>query len=177
MFDVEMHYTTNGSPQTDQTEIGLYLLKEQPLLRYESIPITNDAFEIAAGDANSAAQATFVFRTGATLHGLTPHMHLRGRSMKFELLTPEGRRETVCSVPRYDFNWQLTYMLAQPKKISPGTWALISGTFDNSKRNPANPDPNKTIHWGEQSWDEMFLGFYNVTWDLKPASSVAQREE
>jgi hypothetical protein len=102
-------------------------------------------------------------------------MHLRGRSMKFELLTPDGRRETLCSVPRYDFNWQLTYQLAQPKKIVPGSWALISGSWDNSKHNPANPDATRTIHWGEQSFDEMFLGFYNVTWDTdaKPVAKAA----
>ena len=179
-FELEMHYTTNGSPQTDQTEIGLYLLKEKPLLRYESIPIVDDTFEIRPGDPNSRAQATFAFRRGATLHSVTPHMHLRGRSMKFELLTPDGRQETIASVPRYDFNWQLTYQLAQPKKISAGSWALLSGSWDNSKRNPANPDPTRTIHWGEQSFDEMFLGFYNVTWDeeskpaLKPASAKTE---
>lgn len=174
-FDIELHYTTNGSPQTDQTEIGLYLLKEKPALRYESIPITDDTFEIAPGDRDARAQASFAFRRGATLHGLTPHMHFRGRSMKFEVLTPEGRRETVCSVPRYDFNWQLTYQLAQPKKIPAGSWALISGSWDNSKLNPANPDPNRPIHWGEQTFDEMFLGFYHVTWDadVKPAVKAA----
>jgi len=176
-FDLELHYTTNGSPQTDQTEIGLYLLKEPPALRYESIPIANDTFEIAAGDPQAEAQATFAFRHDAVLHSVTPHLHLRGRSMKFDVLLPNGRRETICSVPRYDFNWQLTYQLAQPRKIPAGSWALVSGTWDNSKRNPANPDPNRTIHWGEQSWDEMFIGFYNVTWELEPTARVAQGQE
>jgi peroxiredoxin len=180
-FDLELHYTTNGTPQTDQTEIGLYLLKEKPALRYESIPIANDTFEIRPGDPNAAVQAMFAFRRGATLHSVTPHMHLRGRSMKFELLGVDGRRETIASVPRYDFNWQLTYQLATPRKIPAGSWAVLSGTFDNSKRNPANPDPNRTIRWGEQTFDEMFLGFYSVTWDAEslpaPKATTAKTEE
>ncbi|MBL9200715.1 MAG: redoxin domain-containing protein [Opitutaceae bacterium] len=181
VFDLELHYTTIGTPQTDQTEIGLYLLKEKPALRYESIPIANDTFEIAPGDANAPVQATFPFRRGATLHSVTPHMHLRGRSMKFELLGTDGRREVIASVPRYDFNWQLTYQLATPRKIPAGSWALLSGTFDNSKRNPANPDPNRTIRWGDQTFDEMFLGFYSVTWDPEtaptPKAAAAKTEE
>jgi len=174
-FDFEMHYTPNGAPQTDQTEIGLYLLKEKPSKRFESVPVVNTTFEIQPGDPNSTAQGMYGFTRGATLHSVTPHMHLRGRSMKFEALFPDGKRETICSVPRYDFNWQLTYVLEKPKKIVPGTWALLSGSWDNSTRNPANPDPKKTIHWGDQSFDEMFLGWYNVTWDLDPPNQVAAK--
>ena len=174
-FDFEMHYTPNGAPQTDQTEIGLYLLKEKPLLRYESVPVVNATFEIPPGEAEAQAQAMYGFKRGATLHSVTPHMHLRGRTMKFEALHPNGRREKICSIPRYDFNWQLTYVLEKPKKILPGTWAVLTGSWDNSARNPANPDPKKTVHWGDQSFDEMFLGWYNVTWDPEPAKQTAAR--
>jgi hypothetical protein len=76
-------------------------------------------------------------------------------------------------VPRYDFNWQLTYVLDKPKRFPAGTWAVISGTWDNSARNPANPDPKKTVRWGDQSFDEMFLGWYNVTWDPEPPQQAA----
>jgi len=175
-FDIELHYTTNGTPQTDQTEIGLYLLKEKPPLRYESVPVVNDAFEIRPGDPQSQAQAMYGFKQGATLHSVTPHMHLRGRTMKFETLSPEGRREVVASIPRYDFNWQLTYTLAQPKKIAAGTWAVLTGSFDNSPRNPANPDPKKTVRWGDQSFDEMFLGWYNVTWTQETMATPAAKK-
>lgn len=175
-FDLEMHYTTCGSEQTDATEIGLYLLKEKPATRFESVPVVNSQFEIKPGDADSPAQGMYCFPEDVILHSVTPHMHVRGKWMKFEVLYPDGRRETVASVPRYDFNWQLTYDLAKPKKIPAGAWVVLSGGFDNSPRNPANPDPKKTVHWGEQSWDEMFLGWYNVTWDLpkqtKPAGTV-----
>ena len=176
-FDLEMHYTTNGSPQTDQTEIGLYLLKEKPALVYESVPVMNNSFEIRPGDPNSQAQAMYGFKKNAVLHSVTPHMHLRGRTMKFEALYPDGRKEVIASIPRYDFNWQLTYQLAQPRKIPAGTWAVLTGSWDNSARNPANPDPKKTVHWGDQSFDEMFLGWYNVTWEHDAAPGVARRAE
>ena len=169
-FDLELHYTTSGTAQTDATEVGLYLLKGQPAARYEAVPVVNHQFEIKPGDPDSQAQGMYCFPRDATLHSLTPHMHVRGRWMKFELLFPDGRRETVASVPRYDFNWQLTYALAQPRKIPAGTWAMLTGGHDNSPRNPGNPDPKKTVHWGEQSWDEMFLGWYNVTWDPPKAA-------
>ncbi len=172
-FDIEMHYTTNGTPQTDQTEIGLYLLKEKPPLRYESVPVIHDAFEIRPGDANATAQAMYGFKQDATLHSVTPHMHLRGRTMKFETLTPEGRREVIASIPRYDFNWQFTYQLVQTRKIAAGTWAVLTGSWDNSARNPANPDPKKTVRWGDQSFDEMFLGWYNVTWEQAKSGAPA----
>jgi peroxiredoxin len=164
-FDFEMHYTPDGTPQTDQTEIGLYLLGERPSMHYESVPVVNAAFEIKPGDPDSQTSAMYGFKKAATLYSVTPHMHLRGRWMKFEALYPDGRREVICSVPRYDFNWQLTYVLEKPKRIPAGTWVMLTGGYDNSPRNPANPDPQKTVHWGDQSFDEMFLGWYNVTWD------------
>jgi hypothetical protein len=154
--------------------VGIYLLPSKPAKRFESVPVINANFELPPGEDDVQVQAMYGFRRGATLYSVTPHMHLRGRWMKFEALFPDGRKETLCSVPRYDFNWQLTYNLSQPKKIVPGTWAVITGGYDNSKRNPANPDPNRTVHWGEQSFDEMFLGWYNVMWDLEtPKETVA----
>jgi hypothetical protein len=173
-FDLEMHYTPNGIPQTDQTEVGLYLLPGKPAKRFESVPVVNATFELPAGTSDTQVQAMYGFRRNAMLHGVTPHMHLRGRWMRFETLSPDGRRETICSVPRYDFNWQLSYILAEPKPIVPGTWAVLTGGYDNSPLNPANPDPKKTVHWGEQSFDEMFLGWYNVTWDLNDTATAAQ---
>ena len=173
VFDLELHYTTNGSEQTDESEVGLYLVREPAQQRFESVPVVNYQFEIQPGDSDSKVEGMYCFKTAATLHSVTPHMHLRGRWAKFEVLFPDGRRETVCSVPRYDFNWQLSYALEKPLYLPAGTWVRLSGGFDNSTRNPANPDPNKTVHWGEQSWDEMFLGWYNVTWDLNGKKQTA----
>lgn len=96
------------------------------------------------------------------LYDLRPHMHWRGSWFKFELLYPNGQRETLLSVPRYDFNWQTTYILAEPKRVPAGAWMMCSGGFDNSSRNPANPDPTKRLRWGEQSWDEMFIGHFSA---------------
>ena len=167
-FDLELHYTTCGTEQTDDSEIGLYLLKERPTHRFESVPVVNYQFELPPGSAATDVEGFHCFTSEATLHAVTPHMHLRGRSMKFDVLRPDGKRETVASIPRYDFNWQHTYNLAKPMTIKAGTWVQLTGSFDNSARNPANPDPKKTVHWGEQSWDEMFLGWYQVTWELPP---------
>jgi peroxiredoxin len=175
-FDLELHYTTTGSPQTDETEIGIYFRRQPVTRRYESVPVVNAKFEIRPGDSDSATEALYCFQKEALLHGVTPHMHLRGRWMKFEILYPNGRRETVASVPRYDFNWQLSYTLVEPKRLPAGTWVRLSGGFDNSPRNPANPDPQKTVFWGEQSWDEMFLGWYNVTWPLDDGPVSTTRE-
>src|SRR6185436_6400902 len=146
-FDVEMHYTTCGTEETDQTEIGLYLLKEKPSVRFESVPIASPDFEIPPGDSNYEVSQMYCFPKDAILHSLTPHMHLRGRWMKFEMFTPDGKRQLLCSVPRYDFNWQQTYILAEPIRIRAGTWISLTGGYDNSTRNPANPDPKKAVHW------------------------------
>src|ERR1043166_5969675 len=169
-FDFELHYTTTGAPQTDQTEIGLYLLRDKPERRFEAVGVVNTTFEIAPGVADSPVSAMYAFTRPATLYSVTPHMHLRGRWMKFEALFPNGTREVLCSVPRYDFNWQFTYVLDQPKRIPAGTWVLLSGGYDNSPQNPANPDPKKTVHWGDQTFNEMFLGWYNVGWDPEPTA-------
>jgi hypothetical protein len=174
-FDFELHYTTCGTEETDNTEIGLYLLKQKPVSRFESVPVFNTEFKIPPRAGDVEVNGMYCFTKSAVLHSLTPHMHLRGRWMKFELLTPDGERKVLCSVPRYDFNWQQTYSLLQPLRIPAGSWVLLTGGFDNSVQNPANPDPNKEIHWGEQSWDEMFLGWYNVAWDPEPVQSAAAR--
>jgi peroxiredoxin len=168
-FDFEVHYTPNGAAQTDQTELGLYLLPAKPASRFESVPVVNTTFEIKPGDPDSQVYATHCFTKAATLHSVTPHMHLRGRWMKFEALLPTGKREVICSVPRYDFNWQFTYVLEKPKRLPAGTWVMISGGYDNSANNPSNPDPKKAVHWGDQTFNEMFLGWYNVAWDIDPA--------
>jgi hypothetical protein len=173
-FDLELHYTPNGTPQTDQTEIGFYLLPEKPAVRFESVPVVNTGFELRPGDPDIPVNAMYGFTRDATLYSLTPHMHLRGKWMKFDVLYPDGHRETVCSVPRYDFAWQQTYVLEKPRKIPAGSWVMLTGAYDNSTRNPSNPDPKKTVYWGEQSWDEMFLGWYNVTWDSEPPKKVAR---
>jgi hypothetical protein len=161
-LDFEMHYTASGKPEKDQSRIGLYLMKDAPQMAYKTRAAYNFDFEIAPNDFASAAQATYVFKREAMLYDLSPHMHLRGSWFKFEALYPNGKRETLLSVPRYDFNWQHNYRLKEPKRMPAGTWILCTGGFNNSPTNPYNPDPAIHIHWGDQSFDEMFIGFMGI---------------
>lgn len=162
VINIEMHYTATGKPETDRTEIGLYLLKEKPPLHYETRMAINMDLNIPPGESDVRTHATAGFKRDTVLYTFVPHMHNRGSWMKYEALYPDGRRETLLHVPRYDFNWQLEYVLAEPKRMPAGSWILCTGGFDNSALNPHNPDPTKRVHWGEQSWEEMFIGFMNV---------------
>lgn len=168
-FNFEMHYTTNGEEQTDQSELGLYRAKEPAQRRLEVRASETREFELAPGDPDAQHYSLYCFKRDAMLYDLSPHMHLRGSWFKFQLLHPDGRRETLLSVPHYDFNWQTSYRLAEPRRIPAGTWMLCTGGHDNSAKNPNNPDPSKTIRWGLQSWDEMFMGFMTVA-DVPPES-------
>jgi peroxiredoxin len=162
VLNFELHYNTTGKPETDRTEVGLYLLKEKPPLRYETRMAIEMDLNLAPGEGDLRSHAVNGFKRDTMLYGFVPHMHTRGAWMKYEALYPDGKRETLLSVPRYDFNWQIEYRLAEPKRMPAGTWILCSGGFDNSTRNPHNPDAAKRVHWGEQSFDEMFIGFMNV---------------
>jgi hypothetical protein len=93
------------------------------------------------------------------LTGYMAHMHVRGKAFKYELITADGQTETLLDIPRYDFNWQLQYDLAQPKFVAVGSTMKISAVFDNSRGNPANPDPTKVVRWGEQTSEEMMIGY------------------
>jgi peroxiredoxin len=172
-LNIEIHYTTNGTAQTDDTEIGLYLQKEKPALSYRTGMAIKLAFKIPAFEQEARTEANFTFKRDSILYTLTPHMHVRGSYMKYEAIFPDGNRETLLSVPRYDFNWQTSYRLAQPRPIPAGTKIICSGAFDNSKFNLANPDPSKDVYWGEQSWDEMFIGYVGYA-EVPPPASPAQ---
>ncbi len=162
-FNFEMHYTTNGEAQTDLSEMGLYLAKEKPARQLEVRAAQTRDFEIPPGVQDTNLFCHYCFKKDTVLYDLAPHMHLRGSWFKFQLLYADGHRETLLSVPQYDFNWQTSYRLAEPKHVPAGTWMLCTGGHDNSKLNPNNPDPNQTVTWGLQSWDEMFMGFMTVT--------------
>jgi hypothetical protein len=171
-FNFELHYTTNGEEQTDQSELGLYLAKEPAKRQLEVRASETREFELAPGDPDAQHFSMYCFKRDAILYSLSPHMHLRGSWFKFQLLHPDGRRETLLSVPQYDFNWQTSYRLAEPRRVPAGTWMLCTGGHDNSAKNPNNPDPAKRIRWGLQSWDEMFMGFMTVA--DAPAEPVAK---
>ena len=169
-FNFEVHYTTDGQEQTDESEVGLYLAKEKPKMRFEVRGFETRDLDIPPGDADARHTIAYCFRRDTRIFALSPHMHLRGKRMKFELLRPDGTRETLLSVPAYDFNWQTSYRLAEPKLAPAGSWVVCTGAFDNSAKNPHNPDATARARWGPQSWNEMFMGFVDVA-EEPPAGS------
>ena len=131
-------------------------------------------FSIPPGNEDATVTAVFPVSKPALLYSLSPHMHLRGSWMRYEALYPNGKRETLLSVPHYDFNWQTSYQFPQPKKLPAGTWIVCTGGFDNSSLNPANPDPAKRVAWGDQSFDEMFIGFMEMAEIPKPRTDASR---
>jgi len=124
-----------------------------------------DDLRIPPGDANYRATVSGTLPADALLISLFPHMHLRGSAFEFDIVGPRGYVETLLRVKPYDFNWQLNYVLKTPRLLRKGTTLRWTGYFDNSANNPANPDPSAEVTWGEQSWDEMMIGFFDVAVD------------
>jgi len=161
---LQMHYTTIGQPITDQTEIGIVLAKEPPAkLRAEGGgAIPNMGFAIPPGDPNYEVVGKQTFDRDTFLSSLYPHMHVRGKDAQYSIIYPDGREEVVLRVPKYDFNWQLSYKLAEPKFMPKGSTLKVTMHYDNSTGNRFNPDPTATVRWGEQTWEEMMLGYYGT---------------
>lgn len=162
---LELHYTTCGTEETDSSEVALYLADGPQERNAETREAIEWNLHIPPGEAEAGHVATYSFQKPATIYGLFPHMHFRGKWMRYELLYPNGKRETILDVPRYDFQWQLSYYPKNPIHVPAGTWLLVRGAFDNSAGNPANPDPNKHVYFEKQSWDEMFIGFFEAADD------------
>jgi hypothetical protein len=101
----------------------------------------------------------------ATLLALHPHMHLRGKDFEYQIVYPDGKKETLLSVPQYDFNWQMIYRVKEPMHLPKGSQIRCVAHYDNSTANPANPDATKAVHWGEQTWEEMMIGFVDFYWE------------
>ncbi len=156
---LEMHYTTNGQAATDHTKVGLIFAKEPPTERIGGFAASNGRFVIPPGAGHHEVRSQFTVREAVTLTNLTPHMHLRGKSFEYLAKYPSGEQEVLLKVPAYDFNWQHTYVLTQPKLLPAGTVIECIAYFDNSPNNKFNPDPSKEVKWGDQSWEEMMIGF------------------
>ena len=160
----QMHYTPNGSIQTDQSELGIVLADPQTVKKKVRYMIAiNTNFRIPPEDGNYHVPAQRRFDNDVILHALMPHMHLRGKAFRFTAIYPDGQEEILLDVPRYDFNWQNSYALAEPKRLPAGTVVKCDGYFDNSAENLVNPDPLSEVHWGDQTWDEMMIGTMVVT--------------
>jgi hypothetical protein len=153
---LQIHYTANGKTVVeDRPRIGLTLAKAPPLKRFYSATAVSWHWEIPPGDPNYEAHARLTFGEPVTLICLQPHMHLRGKDMTIQLIYPDGKSQTILSVPHFSFSWQVIYYLAQPLSLPAGTRVEVTAHWDNSSNNPWNPDPRKPVRWGNQSWDEM----------------------
>jgi hypothetical protein len=164
---LQVHYTTNGKPSTDRSRVGLVFAKEPPPRRVLTLSATNGKFKIPAGDPNHKVEAEFELGTTATLYGLHPHMHGRGKDFEYRIKYPTGETRILLKVPHYRWTWQLWYDLSEPIVLPKGTKIECTAHFDNSPNNPDNADPTKEVIWGDQSWDEMMVGFFNVVFDAK----------
>jgi hypothetical protein len=170
---LELHYTANGKEGIDKTKVGLVEAKGPVKERVFVMAAQNNKFAIPPGDPNYQVDAKFEFGGNAKVISFIPHMHLRGKDMEFRAVYPTGEKETLLNVPHYDFSWQLTYVEAKDLVVPKGTVIECTAHFDNSANNPNNPDPSKVVKYGEQSWDEMMIGFFQVAIPAdQPISSV-----
>jgi hypothetical protein len=172
----QMHYTTSGKPTEDQSKVGLVFAKRPPPQRVLTLQLTNDHFVIPPGVDNFRVEARGTLPNDATLLSFFPHMHLRGKRFEYNLIgrgtgaqsrgavhngAAELRVETLLRVS-YHFHWQMSYRLAQPRRLKAGTELQAVAWYDNSANNPHNPDPTAAVRWGEQTYDEMMIGFFDV---------------
>ena len=159
---LQVHYTTNGKEAIDRTEVGIIYAKEPPTKLAAGGMALNPRFVIPANDGNYEVKATQAIAADTMLTSLTPHMHVRGKDMTYIAHYPDGTSETLLSVPKYDFNWQITYQLAKPKLLPAGTKMEVIAHYDNSANNKFNPDPSQDVKWGDQTWEEMMIGFWST---------------
>jgi hypothetical protein len=157
----QMHYTSNGTPAEDQTSIALVFAKSPPKQRVITLQLNNHALIIPPGADNFRVEVQGTLPNDATLLSLFPHMHLRGKRFEYDIVHDDGSVEILLRV-NYHFHWQLSYKLAQSRLLKAGTKLRAVAWYDNSKNNPHNPDPEKTVTWGDQTSEEMMVGFFDV---------------
>jgi len=166
---LQLHYTTNGRETTDASRIGLWFYDEGEIPQERmsgqcACIFTPTWVNIDPYDPAFEMQQTVSITEDLYLYTFLPHMHFRGKSMKAEAIYPDGTSELLINIPNYNYNWQISYEFVEPKLLPEGTEVLVTGVFDNSENNLANPDPARSVPWGQQSWDEMFFGA--MTWKV-----------
>lgn len=162
-FMVQFHYTTVGRTVEDVTRIGLYFQDEAPEFPLSRTAVMNGEFVIPPGDSDFDVTARATIVKDSYLYNIAPHMHFRGKRVKYWAEYPDGTREDLLSIPNFQHNWQMVYRLKQPKLLPAGTVIVSEGAFDNSAKNPLNPDPSQEVRWGDQVWDEMFIAWMRVS--------------
>jgi hypothetical protein len=168
---LEMHYTPNGTKVKDRSSVGLTFAKKPPKSELFQNEFANMGIAVEPNSSHYKAEATFRLPADARLVSLTPHMHWRGKHYFYEAIYPDGKKKTLLSVPRWDFNWQNVYRFAEPVKLPKGTKLHAVAHWDNTKFNLLNPAPEKKVRFGLQSWDEMMVGFAAYVWE-KPETAA-----
>lgn len=171
---MQFHYTTNGKASTDATLLGLYFYDKPPKHQYLNRSVAT-MFKIPPYAIEHKVAAQYVFDKPVVVYGLRAHMHFRGKYMKFSAELPDGTTKELLSVPNYNYGWQPTYQLEKPAYLPAGTKVHVTGAFDNSEFNPANPDPSKELTFGLQSWDEMFIGYWSY-YEVDDADKMSEAE-
>jgi hypothetical protein len=172
-FMFQMHYTPNGKAATDRTRVGFKFASDPPQYRAMVGRALTFNFKIPPNDGNYEVKSNWVAKEDVDLQSLMPHMHLRGKDFKYTVTFPDGRQEVLLNVPRYDFNWQLGYELKQTMHLPKGTRIDCVAHFDNSVNNKYNPDPNKEVKWGDQTFEEMMIGFFGYVVPAQPAAAAS----
>ena len=167
----QVHYTPTGVAGKDRSYVGFIFTKEPPKNEIVTRPVLNARFVIPAGDPNYQVESTYTFNEDSHIQSLMPHMHLRGKDFQFKMTYPDGTSKIILSVPKYDFSWQSYYILKEPVAAPKGARLDCLAHFDNSEQNKYNPDPRKEVRWGDQTWEEMMIGWTSYTLDHWPARS------
>ena len=171
----QMHYTTYGKATTDRTTIGLRFTKTPPKTILNTMALINASLAIPPGASNHLVENEMTFNRDTLLYSLVPHTHVRGKGWHYEATYPDGRKEVILSVPKYDFNWQHEYVFAQPLRLPAGTKLHAKAWYDNSAANKSNPDPTKQVTWGDQTWEEMM--YTSITFSFLPAPSTSASQQ
>jgi hypothetical protein len=171
VYQFQMHYTPTGVATVDETRVALYFADEQPDNFLRQQVVVNPRLKIPPHESAHEESAYFEFWDDATIFSLVPHSHYRGVSSTFELVYPDGDKELILSVPNYDFNWQRTYSFVEPKVVPAGTRIVHRTIYDNSAKNPSNPDPAREVPWGLQSHDEMLYGSVSFSWNSETSDA------
>jgi len=172
----QMHYTTNGVAAVDRTGVGLWFAKNPVEKRMITKGVSTDPRKliIPAGDPNFESRSSLAFTEDVHLHMFMPHMHFRGKDFEYKLVYPDGTSKILLRVPKYDFNWQLTYFVKEPIAVPKGSRIECVAHHDNSTGNRFNPDPTREVRWGDQTWEEMMIGWIDYTIDNQNLKSQAQ---
>jgi hypothetical protein len=173
---LQSHYTANGKPTTDRTRIAVKFAKARPQTEVHFASLINEGLHIPAGASDYRVDAEMTIGQDVTVWSMLPHTHVRGIRWTYDATYPDGRTETILSVPKYDFNWQTDYVFKQPLKLPKGTKVHATAWYDNSTANKSNPDPTKDVWWGDQTWEEMMFTGLTFSIDQSPATPTAARQ-